>query len=126
MTHAMSAWGPPIAAINSGIVMKGPAPFRGGRVARGSVSLMDVMPTFLDWIGAPPLAPVDAQEVGAKQLRRCVPINLLVRKNSMLLDKIASPRSWRSLASRAGPRSINISSAQRGKQKANLANCSKP
>jgi arylsulfatase A-like enzyme len=37
------------------LVMRGPAPFRGGRVASGSVSVMDVLPTFLDWIGAPPV-----------------------------------------------------------------------
>jgi arylsulfatase A-like enzyme len=35
------------------LVMAGPAPFGGGRVVRGSVGLIDVMPTFLDLAGMP-------------------------------------------------------------------------
>jgi arylsulfatase A-like enzyme len=42
------------------IVMHGPAPFRGGARVAGSVSLMDVLPTFLDWIGVPPVEGIDA------------------------------------------------------------------
>jgi arylsulfatase A-like enzyme len=41
------------------LVMKGPAPFEGGRAVTASVSLMDVMPTFLDWMGVPPIPKVD-------------------------------------------------------------------
>jgi arylsulfatase A-like enzyme len=33
--------------------MRGPAPFEGGRVVRGSVGLIDVLPTFFDWARLP-------------------------------------------------------------------------
>ncbi|MDA1195528.1 MAG: sulfatase [Planctomycetota bacterium] len=36
------------------LVMRGPAPFHGGKVIEGVVGLIDVLPTFFDWIGALP------------------------------------------------------------------------
>ncbi|MDJ0973907.1 MAG: sulfatase [Planctomycetota bacterium] len=38
------------------LVMHGPGPFAGPKVVDGSVSVVDIMPTFMDWIGAPDLA----------------------------------------------------------------------
>ncbi len=42
------------------LVMTGLAPFKGGRVVDESVALLDVLPTFLDWVGAAPLGDTDA------------------------------------------------------------------
>lgn len=45
------------------LVMTGPAPFEGGRVIDQSVALLDVLPTFLDWVGAAPLSDTDARSL---------------------------------------------------------------
>jgi arylsulfatase A-like enzyme len=37
------------------LVMMGPPPFDGGRTVRASVSLLDLLPTVLEWLGLPPL-----------------------------------------------------------------------
>jgi arylsulfatase A-like enzyme len=43
------------------LVMKGPGVFADAHVIDDSVALFDVLPTFLDWIGAAPLADIDAR-----------------------------------------------------------------
>jgi arylsulfatase A-like enzyme len=84
------------------LVMRGPAPFAGGRVADGSVSLMDVMPTFLDWIGAPPVPNVDGASMlpvlrGASPGRPVVAEEALSSEN-MQRDVEASVASVRTAA----------------------------
>jgi arylsulfatase A-like enzyme len=41
--------------------MRGPEPFRGGRVVRGSFGLVDLMPTFLEWVGMAPATGIEGR-----------------------------------------------------------------
>jgi arylsulfatase A-like enzyme len=43
------------------LVMSGPPPFASGRVVDQPVSLTDLFPTFLDWVGLPPLEGIDGR-----------------------------------------------------------------
>jgi arylsulfatase A-like enzyme len=43
------------------LVLVGPEPFTGGRVLKGSVGLIDLLPTFFDWAGLVPLTGLDGR-----------------------------------------------------------------
>ncbi|MDF1702963.1 MAG: sulfatase-like hydrolase/transferase, partial [Planctomycetota bacterium] len=43
------------------LVIRGPAPFRGGKIVRGPFGLIDVFPTLLDWMGMPPMQEADGR-----------------------------------------------------------------